>query len=284
MNVLVLGASGMIGHMVFRVLSERQDWVVFGTTHTQTIRHPSMEKMLERIFPGIDLLSSDSLTNLFFKAKPDVVVNCVGMTKHLPECADPLKALPINALLPHRLANLCRLTNARLIHISTDCVFSGNKGGYTESDTPDATDVYGKSKELGEIRAKDVVTLRTSTIGPELNSKHGLLEWFLCQDACKGYRKAIFSGLPSVELARVIRDTVIPDRSLGGLYQVGASPIDKNTLLHLIAKQYGKKVSISPDDIVSIDRSLNTKLFHSETGYLAPSWPSLIEMMHDFRI
>jgi dTDP-4-dehydrorhamnose reductase len=281
-NVLVLGASGMIGHMVFRVLSEREDWKVVGTTHRESIRHPSMEKMLERVLPGIDLLSSDSLTNLFLKAKPDVVVNCAGMTKHLPECTDPLKALPINSLLPHRLANLCQLTKARLIHISTDCVFSGSKGGYIESDTPDATDVYGKSKELGEIRTKDVVTLRTSTIGPELNSHHGLLEWFLCQDACKGYRKAIFSGLPSLELARVIRDVVIPNQSLGGLYHVGADPIDKNTLLHLIAEQYRKRVKISPDDIVSIDRSLNTELFNGETGYLASSWPILIEMMHDF--
>jgi dTDP-4-dehydrorhamnose reductase len=283
-NVLVLGASGMIGHMVFRVLSEREDWRVFGTTHRQVIRHPSMEKMLARVHPGVDLLNPDSLTNLFLNVEPEVVINCAGMTKHLPECADPLKALPINALLPHRLANLCRLVNARLIHISTDCVFSGDKGGYLESDTPDATDLYGKSKELGEVRNTDAVTLRTSTIGPELNSHHGLLEWFLLQDDCKGYRKAIFSGLPSVELARVIRDVVIPNQALCGLYQVGASPIDKNTLLHLIADRYRKKVGITPDDSVSIDRSLNTNLFNTETGYSAPSWTSLIELMHDFRI
>jgi dTDP-4-dehydrorhamnose reductase len=283
-KVLVLGANGMIGHVMFRVLSQYQDWMVFGTERTPAALPEHSAIISKNLLAGIDLTCADALTKLFAHVKPEVVVNCAGLTKHLPDSGDPLKALPINSLLPHRLADLCLLSNARLIHVSTDCVFSGEKGNYLETDRPDAIDVYGKSKELGEVKDRDAITLRTSTIGHELNSHYGLLEWFLLQSTCKGYNKAIFSGLPSVEFARVVRDVVIPNKALKGLYQVGASPIDKNTLLNMIAAQYGKKVDIIPDDLVQIDRSLNTNLFKSATGYVAPSWPTLIEMMHQFKI
>ncbi len=280
MKVLVLGANGMIGHVMFRVLSQHQDWVVFGTERTRSASQSQPAIASKNMLTGIDLTCPDSLTKLFAQVKPDVVVNCAGLTKHLPDSNDALRALPINSLLPHRLADLCLISNARLIHVSTDCVFSGEKGNYLETDRPDANDLYGKSKELGEVKDRNAITLRTSTIGHELNSHHGLLEWFLLQSTCKGYRKAIFSGLPSIEFARVVRDVVIPNRALTGLYQVGASPVDKNTLLNMIAIQYGKQIDIIPDDVVQIDRSLNTTLFNSATGYIAPSWPALIEMMH----
>jgi dTDP-4-dehydrorhamnose reductase len=283
-KVLVLGANGMIGHVMFRVLSEHKDWIVFGTERTRTASQAGSATPSKNLLTGIDLTCVDTLTKLFGHVAPDVVVNCAGLTKHLADSGDPLKALPINALLPHRLADLCLLLNARLIHVSTDCVFSGEKGNYSETDRPDAIDVYGKSKELGEVKDRNAITLRTSTIGHELNSHHGLLEWFLLQSSCKGYSKAIFSGLPSVEFARVVRDVVIPNKALKGLYQVGASPIDKNTLLNMIANQYGKQVNIISDDIVQIDRSFNTTLFKSATGYEAPSWPTLIETMHQFKI
>jgi dTDP-4-dehydrorhamnose reductase len=283
-KVLVLGANGMIGHVMFRVLSQHQDWVVFGTERTRTASQADSTTPSKNLLTGIDLTCVDTLTKLFVKVAPDVVVNCAGLTKHLPDSSDALKAIPINSILPHRLADLCLLSNARLIHVSTDCVFSGEKGNYLETDRPDATDLYGKSKELGEVKDRDAITLRTSTIGHELNSHHGLLEWFLLQSSCKGYSKAIFSGLPSVEFARVVRDVVIPNKALKGLYHVGASPIDKNTLLNMIANQYGKYIEIIPDEIVQIDRSLNTNLFKSATGYVAPSWPTLIQMMHHFKI
>ena len=284
MKVLVLGANGMIGHVMFRVLSQHQDWVVFGTERTRTASQADSTTPSTNLLTGIDLTCVDTLTKLFVKVAPDVVVNCAGLTKHLPDSSDALKAIPINSILPHRLADLCLLSNARLIHVSTDCVFSGEKGNYLETDRPDAIDVYGKSKELGEVKDRDAITLRTSTIGHELNSHHGLLEWFLLQSSCKGYSKAIFSGLPSVEFARVVRDVVIPNKALKGLYHVGASPIDKNTLLNMIANQYGKYIEIIPDEIVQIDRSLNTNLFKSATGYVAPSWPTLLQMMHHFKI
>ena len=176
MKVLVLGANGMIGHVMFRVLSQHQDWVVFGTERTRTASQADSTTPSKNLLTGIDLTCVDTLTKLFVKVAPDVVVNCAGLTKHLPDSSDALKAIPINSILPHRLADLCLLSNARLIHVSTDCVFSGEKGNYLETDRPDAIDVYGKSKELGEVKDRDAITLRTSTIGHELNSHHGLVK------------------------------------------------------------------------------------------------------------
>jgi dTDP-4-dehydrorhamnose reductase len=189
----------------------------------------------------------------------------------------------MNALLPHRLAEYCDLVGARLIHVSTDCVFSGKKGNYREIDTPDATDVYGRTKALGEVGGINTITLRTSTIGHEVGTSFGLLEWFLQQKECKGYRRAIFSGLPTLEFARVVRDVVIPNRNLNGLYHVGAAPIDKDSLLRLIADVYGTTTTIFADDEVVIDRCLNSDRFSAATGYRAPDWPALIHVMHESR-
>jgi dTDP-4-dehydrorhamnose reductase len=193
-------------------------------------------------------------------------------------------ALPLNALLPHRMADLCAVAGARLIHVSTDCVFAGTKGYYAEGDAPDAGDVYGKSKHLGEVDYPHAITLRTSTIGHELQSAYGLLEWFLSQQgSCKGFNRAIFSGLPNTEFARVVRDVVIPRHELRGLYHVGAEPIGKYELLKLIAKAYGKQIEIVRDDEFSIDRSLNSRRFNYATGYKAAAWPELIQAMHASR-
>jgi len=221
---------------------------------------------------------------MLHQIRPDVIVNCIGLTKHKAGAEDPLSAIPINTLLPHRLAKICSSLGSRLVHISTDCVFSGEKGSYTESDFSDARDVYGKSKALGEINSPNAITLRTSIIGHELNSAYGLLEWFLSQDVkCRGFRCAIFSGLPTIVLAKIIRDVVIPAKKLSGIYHVAASPINKYDLLKLIASEYGKAISISPDDTFVVDRSLSAAKFNADTGYLAPEWPELIRLMHTFK-
>lgn len=279
MKVLVLGCSGMIGSTMFRILARNANWDVIGSRRSAA-RPELPAGGVARWVCGVDLANTDQLVRLFRDVNPDVVVNCAGLTKHLPSGNDPVPALTMNALLPHRLAELCEISHARLIHISTDCVFSGKKGNYCEDDEPDATDVYGKTKYLGEVSGRGLVTLRTSTIGHEIGTQFGLLEWFRAQERCKGYRKAIFSGLPSVELARVVRDIVIPDVSLGGLYHVGAEAIDKDALLRLIAKVYGKQVEIETDDQVVIDRSLDSQRFAAATGYRSPSWPVMIESMH----
>ena len=281
MRVLVLGVSGMIGSAMFRVLSENAAWVVFGAARSEGLGRFFSSALDKRLITGIDANNYDVLTRVFGDVRPDLVINCIGLTKHHPQSLDPLLATPINTLLPHRLANICRAVGARFIHVSTDCVFSGSKGNYVEDDAADAADVYGKSKFLGEISAPHAVTLRTSTIGHELQSAYGLLEWFLAQKGqCKGFRRAIFSGLPNVTFAQVVRDVVIPRAELSGIFHVGAEPISKYDLLNLIARIYGKSIEIHSDDSFVIDRSLNLGRFRGATGYVAPDWPELINLMH----
>ncbi len=281
MKVLVVGASGMIGSAMVRVLSESKEWQVFGTVRSQGAKQFFEPAIANRLLADIDVDKPDALVRIFAQTRPDVVVNCVGLTKHHREADDPVLAIALNALLPHRMADLCAVSDARLIHVSTDCVFSGAQGNYSEQDLTDATDVYGKTKALGEVDYPYAVTLRTSTIGHELQSAYGLLEWFLSRHGqCKGYARAIFSGLPNTVFARVVRDVVIPRPELTGLYHVGAQPIDKNSLLHLIARVYGKVIQITEDQQFAVDRSLNSERFSSATAYVAPGWLELIETMH----
>jgi dTDP-4-dehydrorhamnose reductase len=284
MKVLVFGASGMIGSAMFRVLSAKAEWQVWGTLRsTEATKYFSGDQQ-DKLLGGVDVERHEALVRTFARVKPDVVVNCIGLTKHHRAADDPQLALPLNALLPHRMADLCDLGGARLVHVSTDCVFAGTKGNYAESDVPDAGDVYGKSKHLGEVDYPHAITLRTSTIGHELQSAYGLLEWFLSQQGrCKGFNRAIFSGLPNTEFARVVRDVVIPRPDLHGLYHVGTDPVGKYELLKLIAKVYGKHIDIVRDDEFMIDRSLNSARFIQASGYKAAGWPELIQAMHASR-
>lgn len=282
MRVLVLGVTGMLGHTLWHSLRENNNLDVWATSRnaSKLIHSSVMER--SQLINDLDVLNQDDLIRVFEKVRPDVVINCIGIIKQLSSSKDPLTILPINALFPHRLAKLCALSHTRLIHISTDCVFSGKVGGYVESDLSDAEDLYGKSKFIGEPNElANVVTLRTSIIGHELNSQYALIDWFLAQkDKIKGYTNAIFSGLPTIELSRVIRDYVMPNHNLTGLYHVAAQPIDKYNLLKLVAEIYNKKIIIAPDNSVRIDRSLCAKRFEEQTGYIAPTWPILIERMH----
>lgn len=284
MNVLVLGASGMLGNAVMRVLSEERDWQIFGTLRSGGAARFFAPEIAGRLIAGVDVEDQDALVRVFTQVRPDVVINCIGLIKQLAEGDNPLVALPINAMLPHRLARLCKLAGSRLIHVSTDCVFSGAKGGYVEDDASDARDLYGKSKFLGEVHDAHTITLRTSIIGHELQSAHGLVEWFLSQRGrCKGYRRAIFSGLPTVILAKIMRDVVIPQPALSGLYHVAAAPIAKLDLLTLVARQYNQSIEIVPDDALVIDRSLCADRFQQVTGYIAQGWPELIQQMHAYK-
>lgn len=283
MKILVLGASGMLGNAMLRVMSAQEAWSVFGTVRGAD---PALHAAAPRavLIPGVHADQPDSLLAAFAQTRPDVVINCVGLVKQLSNAEDPLVAVPINTLLPHRLARMCEVAGARLVHVSTDCVFSGKQGNYTEFDLADAQDVYGRSKLLGEVDYPHAVTLRTSIIGHELRSAHGLIDWFLSQQArVKGYTEAVFSGLPTCELARVVRDFVIPHASLRGVYHVAAEPISKHDLLQIVSREYGKNLQIEPDDQVKINRSLDASRFREATGYVAPAWPDLIAQMREFR-
>jgi len=284
MRVLVLGATGMLGNAVLRTLADSVGYEAFGSARSSAPVRSLREDLRARVQVGIDVERFDTLAGLFDRVRPDAVINCVGLVKQLAEAEDPLAALPINALLPHRLSRLCSLVGARLVHISTDCVFSGAKGCYREGDMPDAQDLYGRSKLLGEVTGDaHAITLRTSIIGHEIGRAHGLVGWFLEQSGTvNGYRRAIFSGIPTVELACIIRDRVLPNRQLQGLYHVSAAPIDKLSLLQTVALQYRHAVEIIPDDRVNIDRSLDSSRFRNATGYTPPDWPELVRRMHAF--
>ena len=283
-RILVLGASGMLGNTLLRDLIEA-GFDAWGTIRSGSSAARFPDLVRTRLSCGVDAGNIDSLMRAFDEVRPDAVINCVGLIKQLAEAGDPLSAIPINAILPHRLAKLCSVLGARLIHISTDCVFNGEAGGYVESDVPNATDVYGRSKLLGEVDYPNAITLRTSIIGHELNSAHGLVNWFLAQQgSVPGFTGAVFSGLPTVELSRVIREFVIPRPDLSGLYHVSTSPISKFHLLRLIADVYGKAVDVIPDGHLVIDRSLDSTHFRSATGYRPPAWRELIEAMRDFSL
>lgn len=285
MRILVLGVTGMLGSAVYRSFNHDSKYEAWGTMRSAGALQHFAEQSRPRLLTGVDVLDQDILISVLERVRPDVVINCVGLIKQLADAKDPLSALPINAMLPHRLAKLCGLAGARLIHVSTDCVFSGHKGMYAEHDLSDAEDLYGKSKFIGELHdMPHAITLRTSIIGHEIGSHFSLVDWFLSQKApVKGYAKAIFSGLPTVELARVMKEYVIPNPELHGLYHVSVEPIDKLSLLRLVAEVYGHQIQITPDEQVRIDRSLDSSRFRQATGYLPPTWPELIKMMRDQR-
>lgn len=256
-NVMVLGANGMLGHVVARAFSSSPNY--------------KTAAIAGRI---------SDLPGVFHKWNPDIVINCIGVVKTHPDIAHPHKVFAANAVLPHRLLTECAATGARLIHISTDCVFSGLRGGYVETDAPDAQDLYGVSKMLGEVSAPNAVVIRTSMIGHELNASRGLLEWFLKQrKTVTGYSRARFSGMTTIELAKVIRDVIVPHQELFGTFHVTGPPISKYDLLLKIQEQYGAHCDVTMDDQTALDRTLRSHRFRVLTGYTAPSWQTMIQEM-----
>ncbi len=281
MKILVLGASGMIGSAIYKILHGTSFLKVYGGMRNLNSEKYFPLALQKNLVSCGDLVSNIQINYILEKINPEVVINCVGLTKHKKEADNPEITMSINATMPHQFALACHDRGVRFIHISSDCVFSGNKGMYVEGDLPDASDLYGRSKALGEVVSGNALTLRTSTIGHELHSNYGLLEWFLSQNKeCLGFSKAIFSGLPSVVFAEVIKNFVLPNPRLRGLYHVSADPINKYDLLRLIANAYGKKIDIKKDSEFTIDRSLSYEKFKSVTGYAPASWPELIESMY----
>lgn len=282
-NVLILGASGMLGNTVMRYLSSIDSLSV-----SATVRSLDALKLLPKaseceIIDGIDADEQSDLFNVINTTKPDCIINCIGVVKQLTKVVDPSQMISINSLLPHRLASLASEFNCRLITISTDCVFSGSKGEYVENDFPDANDLYGRSKLLGEIDYGNSITLRVSMIGHELSSSRGLIDWFLSQEeAIHGYTGAIFSGLPTIEIARVISKFVLPNPDLKGLYHLSGESISKYELLNIVSEVYKKNIEIIPFDEMAINRSLNSDMFQDKTGYSPKPWSALIEEMHRY--
>ena len=284
MKILVLGASGMLGHAMVRILSENKKLKVFGSIRSKKIKKFFSKKISNHLVECRNLTKYENLIDIFNKIKPNIIINCISLSKEDLQKSDPLMMIPIYSLLPHQLAKICERNNARLIHISTDGIFSGLKGGYVENDKLDVQDFYGITKFIGEVKKSNSITIRTSIIGHELEKKNGLLEWFLAQKKkCKCFEGAIFTGFPSVVLAQIVRDIVIPRSDLTGIYHIASNPISKCKLLRLIAKIYGKNIKIISDKKILMDRSLNSDYFRKITGYLPPDWTSLIKIMNLYK-
>jgi dTDP-4-dehydrorhamnose reductase len=282
MKILILGVNGMLGSTLFKYfLSTNME--VFGTLRGDYVPDCFLNVSPVKIITAFDAKDFTLVEKVHNLISPDVVINCIGLVKQLPQGNDPLEAIPLNGLLPHFLAKLCAKNSARLIHFSTDCVFSGMQGGYKESDVPDATDIYGRSKLLGEVVYESGLTLRSSIIGHELIGAKSLVSWFLSQTGTiKGYQQAIYSGIPTIEMATIVEQIIMKHPRLTGLYHVASNPISKCQLLQLIKEVYQKQINIIPSDDVIIDRSLDASLFNRVTGYRAPDWKRLIEKMHAF--
>jgi dTDP-4-dehydrorhamnose reductase len=236
-------------------------------------------------FVKADAEDFGSIERAVERTNPQVVVNCIGITKHLKESNDLRLMFQLNAAFPHQLSALCERRGTRLVHISSDCVFSGVNGGYLEDDLVDATDYYGQSKALGELVNSRDITIRTSTIGHEFSSKYGLLDWFLSQGPeCLGYTKARFSGVTALELGRVIA-TLLEKKGkpLSGLYQLSGPPIAKYDLLELVKATYQSNTYVQPDDKFVIDRTLNGALLDLELGRTPLSWSVMLHELFNVK-
>ncbi len=242
MKIVILGGTGMLGHRLW--IDLRKEHEVWVTVRGERNPFPNVPEFPEEFIKyGVDGLSFENFADTMASIQPDLVVNCIGLIKQLePQASDPLTAISLNALFPHQLELICRAAKIRMIHISTDCVFSGRKGNYVEGDPSDAEDLYGRTKFLGEVNHSNTLTLRTSIIGRELKNHLGLVDWFLSQaGTIKGYQRAIYTGLTTIELARIILNYVIPRPELSGLYHVSSEPISKYDLLLLVENGVWKR-------------------------------------------
>ena len=280
MRILILGGDGMLGHQLLTWLHPRHkvcctvrqdlysyaDYGFFNTDNT---------------YAGIDIRNLESLIEVIADFQPEVIINCIGIVKQRPTAKESIPSLEINALLPHRLAVLCKVSGARLIHLSTDCVFSGKKGNYLESDPSDAEDLYGKTKFLGEVHDDNCLTLRTSIIGCELARHKSLLDWFLGQQGIvKGFRKAIYTGFTTLEMSRIIEMMLMEYADASGVYQVSSAPINKYELLLLFREKLGHDIEILPEEDFICDRSMDSTRFRNEFNYTPPSWSKMVEELN----
>ena len=278
MKILILGGDGMLGHRLMKHFSSTGHEVRVTLKQGLSAYREFGLFRAENAYAETDVRSSDLVAEVFAQWRPEAVVNAVGIVKQRPTAKELIPSIEINALFPHKLAELCKASGARMIHVSTDCVFSGRKGHYQEDDPSDAEDLYGKTKYLGEVHDSHCLTLRTSMIGRELSRKQGLLEWLLSQrGSVQGYKNALFSGFTTLELSRIIDKILAEYPEKGGLYHVSSEPISKFDLLTLIKSKMALRVEIIPVEEPRLDRSLDSTRFRSEFNYTPPTWEEMID-------
>jgi dTDP-4-dehydrorhamnose reductase len=280
---MVLGGAGMLGHKMFQVLRER--FAGAFCTIREDIRKAPFDRIEllqgNDVIPCVDVTDFAALDAILSALRPEYVVNCVGVIKQRAEAVSPIPSITINSLLPHKLAQMAARWGGRIVHFSTDCVFSGKRGGYTEEDHSDAEDLYGKTKFLGEVAVANALTLRTSIIGRELTEHRSLLDWFLAQNhkTVRGYRRVIYSGVTTNYLAELVASIIQKHPGLNGLYQVASEPISKYDLLCLLCEVYRLDVRIEPDDLEVSDRSMSCDRLREAIAYKCPPWPVLARQL-----
>jgi dTDP-4-dehydrorhamnose reductase len=282
-KVVVLGGAGMLGHKMFQEL--REHFARTFCTVRNDIQKPPFDRVEllqgDDVIPGVDVTDSPALEAILSAFRPEYVVNCAGVIKQRAEAVSPIPCIAINSLLPHKLARMAASWGGRVIHFSTDCVFSGKRGSYGEEDCSDAEDLYGKTKFLGEVAVSNALTLRTSIIGRELSEHRSLLDWFLAQNqkTICGYRRVIYSGVTTNYLAELAASIIQEHPGLNGLYQVASEPISKFNLLCLLREAYRLDVRIEPDDLEVSDRSLRCDRLREAIDYKCPPWPLLVRQL-----
>lgn len=283
MKIIILGANGLIGYNILTTFLENPNFEVLAFVRDKKKFNSFRPDLLKKLIFDFSIYNLPDLEKTLLNLNPDVVVNCIGITKHRISEFSTEDIIYTNALFPHYLLNICEKQNIRCIQISTDCVFLGNKGKYSEDDVPDALDLYGKTKSLGELLTGNSLTLRISTIGFELDTKYGLLEWFLSQKGeCYGYSKAYFTGLPCKFFAKILADLLINHKQLKGLYHIASEPIDKFSLLELIKDTFKINVNIKKNDTFLLDRSLDARKFNSALSFDSPKWCDLVKTLKEF--
>ena len=286
MRVAVLGATGMLGHKVLQTLAAQQ-LDVYGTVRSKLTDGGDAVAFVSQLAPlhyEVDATDFACLEADLNRSRPDVVVNCIGIVKQQPLAGDSIATIALNSLLPHLLDRWCQRNEARLVHFSTDCVFSGRKGGYEEDDEPDPHDLYGRTKHLGEVTASSSLTIRTSIVGRELSSFRSLVEWLYAQQGGRvnGFARVLYSGVTTLEMARIVAELIRRAIPIRGLYQVAGPWISKYELLKLIRDHAGLEVEISRDDTVVSDRTMVGERFLEATGIVIPEWPQMVlEMVAD---
>lgn len=280
MDILILGGSGMLGHKLFQRLRKLHPdtcCTIRGLVHDDALRKVDLFHA-GNVIENCDATDWPALRRLLARLEPRTLINCVGVIKQRPAAKRPIPSIEINSLLPHKLAAACKDWGGKLIHFSTDCVFSGKSGNYVEDDLSDAEDLYGRSKFLGEVVDGDVITLRTSIIGRELEHRQSLLEWLLAQNHSRitAYTHAIFSGVTTNYLSQVVDRLIADFPHLTGLYQVVSPAVSKYELLRLLRDAYDLDIEIIPDPTFHCDRSMKGEKFARATGYTCPGWPALV--------
>ena len=279
MRICILGAGGMLGHMLVRVLSDDHD--VYGTSKQEWSERAGLARFLEkkRWIGGVDAKDIKTVNNCFAEHQFDVVINCIGVVKQRVHRTTDDEMIEINARFPHKVLDICAALGTRLIHISTDCVFSGIKGDYVETDTPDPVDIYGSSKLAGEIVDAHNLTIRTSHVGRELTNFTSLFEWILKNRGKQvvGYSNAIYSGLTTYSLAVVINSMLATGVNIGGLVHVASKSLSKFQLITELNSRLGLGIDIKMDESVVINRSLRASDQLKQFKIEIPSWDQMLD-------